>query len=103
MINFTVLYPNTPNTTFDVDYYVSIHMPQLILEFGTILNEVNYELGIAGGEPNSPPAFYGIAHLTFESMETLMMFINNASPIVADIGNFTDTIPIIQVSELTNL
>ena len=103
MINFTVLYPNNPNTKFDVDYYVNIHMPRLILEFGTILKEVNYELGIAGGEPNSPPAFFCIAHLTFESMESLRNFREDAADIIADIPNFTDVMPIIQISKVANL
>lgn len=103
MINVTVLYPYGRNNKFDADYYANVHIPKAILQFGTTLKEVRYEIGIAGAEPNSPPAFFCIAHLTFESMEALKNFREDASSIIADIPNFTDVMPIIQISEVANL
>lgn len=101
MISLTVLYPNTAGTKFDMDYYVNTHTP-LVRERLTPmgLTDVNIETGLAGGAPDTPPAFTLIARLSFDTIDDLQAGLAAHGPeLIGDILNFTDTQPIMQVSQ----
>ena len=77
MIKVSVLYPNTAGCKFDM------------------------ELGIAGGAPGTPATYIAMGHLYFDSTDAFQTaFAPHAQSILADIPNYTDTQPTIQISEV---
>ena len=101
MIKITVLYPNGPAARFDMGYYVNKHMPMLRQKCAPECRRVAAESGLAGGTPGSHPPYIAVGHLTFDSVASFQKaFIPHAPEILADIPNYTNTEPIIQISEI---
>lgn len=101
MIKVTVLYPNSPGAKFDMAYYTSNHMPMVQKKCGPACKSIAADLGLGGGEPGSQPTYIAIGYLTFESVEAFQAaFGPHAGPILADIPNYTNTQPVIQISEI---
>lgn len=102
MIRVTVAYPNSPDTKFDYDYYISTHMPlvnRLLSGAGLIRTEIDRAL--AGGDPKAPPPFHCIGYLYFNSVEDLQKGLAaHGGPIMGDIPNYTNVQPAIQISEI---
>ncbi|WP_269583115.1 EthD family reductase [Roseibium sp. Sym1] len=98
-ITLQVLYPITPDTTFDHDYYKSTHMPLVSEHMGPFLLMVQASRGLAGG-PDAPPDYYAIATMVFESQEKLSLALEAAGPVLADIPNYTNTRPQMLVGEV---
>lgn len=102
MIVVNVLYPNAPGAKFDLDYYLQRHMPMVQRRLGAPLQRVAVERGLAGGAPGAPPPFLAAAHLYFESVEAFQgAFGPHAETILADVPNYTNTTPLIQISEVS--
>jgi uncharacterized protein (TIGR02118 family) len=102
VIIVSVLYPNAPGSKFDLDYYLKRHMPMVQQRLGTPLKRVAVERGLAGGAPGAPPPFLAAAHLHFDSVEAFQAaFGPHAEPILADVPNYTNTTPVIQISEVS--
>jgi len=51
MIRVSILYPRSEGTTFDIDYYVSKHMPLVQKELGDTLKGYGVDEGIRRGHP----------------------------------------------------
>lgn len=101
MIKVQVLYPNTKGNRFDMAYYLGTHIPLVQRKLGEALKGVAVEHGLAGMETGSPPTYLVLAHLSFESVEAfLAAFGAHAQAIMADIPNYTDIQPVIQLSEV---
>jgi len=101
MIKVSVLYPNGPGNKFDHDYYSRVHMPMVQRRLGAPLQRIGVERGVSGGEPGSAPPFLASGHLYFESVEVFQRaFAPHAGPIMADIPNYTNATPVIQISEV---
>lgn len=101
MIKVSVFYPNTEGKRFDMDYYLSKHLPLVSKTLGSALKDANYEKGLAGTEPDTPPKYVAIANLYFQSMEEFGEAFGNAAPtLMADLPNFTDIEPVGQISEV---
>jgi uncharacterized protein (TIGR02118 family) len=101
MIKVSVLYPNGEGSRFDIGYYCKTHIPLVQRLLGRALKGVAVEQGIAGGTPGAPPAYLAMGHLTFESVEAFQAsFGPNAPAIVGDVPNYTNTQPVIQISEV---
>jgi uncharacterized protein (TIGR02118 family) len=101
MIKVSVLYPNGADTTFDMDYYLAQHMPMVKSKLGTVCKGIAVEHGLGGGQPGSSPAFIAMGHLYFDSVDAFQQaFGTHAEAIVADIPNYTNAQPMIQVSEV---
>lgn len=99
MIRVTVMYPNKPGTHFDISYYTSKHMPMLRQLLGPALLHVAVDEGLAGGTPDSPAPFHALGILSFESLSTFQKaFAPHAAQIRADVPNYTDSPPSIQIS-----
>ena len=93
MIKLTVSYPNGEGTTFDHDYYAASHVPLCNAVFSPTKTEV--EKGVDG--PNAAGvAFY------FESMEAMQAAFGNPKmgDVMADVANYTNIAPVMQVSEI---
>ena len=102
MIIVSVLYPNGPGSKFDLDYYLKRHMPMVQQRLGAPLKRLAVERGLAGGAHGAPPPFLAAAHLHFDSVEAFQAaFGPHAEPILADVPNYTNTTPVIQISEVS--
>jgi uncharacterized protein (TIGR02118 family) len=101
VIKVSVLYPNTAGSRFDMTYYLNKHIPMVQQKLGTALKGASVEQGLGGAQPGSPPAYVAMGHLLFDSVETFQKsFGPHAETIVADVSNYTNTQPTIQVSEV---
>jgi len=102
MIKVSVLYPNGPSAKFDMKYYVTHHMPMVREKCAPACRGIAAEGGLAGGDPGSPAPYIAIGHLTFDSVEAFQKaFTPHAKEIMADIPNYTNVQPIIQIAEVT--
>lgn len=101
MIRVTVLYPNKPGIRFDLAYYVEKHCPMVMELLGGACRGFGVDQGIAGVMPAGEPAYRVVAHFLFDTLEDFQdSFGPNAAAIAADIPNYTDLQPIIQVGEV---
>lgn len=101
MIKVSVMYPNRPGVRFDHEYYRNKHLPLIERRMGAALKYYTIDKGLAGGAPNAPPTYVGMCHLLCDSLETYHSAFNpHAEEILADIRNFTDVTPVIQISEV---
>jgi uncharacterized protein (TIGR02118 family) len=101
MIKVSVMYPNTPGARFDHVYYRDKHMPLVKTRMGDSCKFYTVDKGLAGGAPGAPAAYVGMGHLFCESVEAFQAgFGPHAQEIMADIPNYTDQTPVIQISEV---
>lgn len=100
MIKVSVLYPGGADSTFNMDYYLTRHVPMVRAKLGAACKSAAVEQGLAGATPGSPPAFSAMGHLYFDSVEAFQAaFGPHADSIIGDIPNY-NVQPIIQVSEV---
>lgn len=101
MIKVSVMYPAGEGNKFNMDYYSGDHLPMVTGLLGGALKGAAVEKGLGGPEPGSPPAFLAMGHMYFDSMEAFQnSFGPNAEKIMADLPNFTNAAPQIQISEV---
>ena len=101
MIKVSVFYPNNEGAKFDIDYYCNKHIPMVRQKLGAACKTAAVEHGIAGATPGSRPAFIALGHLYFDSVEAFQTaFGPHAEAIMADIPNYTDIQPTIQISDV---
>lgn len=101
MITVSVLYPNSDGATFDMDYYVSSHMPMVAGKLGSALKGWWAEQGVGGGLQGEPAPYIASGHLRFDSVQDFHdSFGPNAEAIVADVPNYTNTGPVFQIAEV---
>jgi uncharacterized protein (TIGR02118 family) len=101
MIKVSVMYPNTPGAKFDHAYYRDSHMPMVKSKMGAYLKSYTVDKGLAGGTPGAPAAYISAGHLFCESVEAFQAgFGPHTKEIMGDIPNYTDTTPIVQISEV---
>jgi uncharacterized protein (TIGR02118 family) len=101
MVKISILYPETSGSTFDMDYYLHIHMPMSIgcLSAHGGYRGVSVERGVAGQDPGAPPAFVALCHFLFESAEDFVAaFTPHAALLQGDMPNYTNIVPVIQIS-----
>ncbi|HTC15820.1 MAG TPA: EthD family reductase [Steroidobacteraceae bacterium] len=102
MIKVSVLYPNSPGARFDMNYYVKQHMPMVRAKCGPQCRSISAEGGLGGGEPGSKAPYIAVGHLSFDSLAAFQQaFGPHASEIMADIPNYTNTQPLVQIGEVT--
>src|ERR1700736_3190325 len=101
MIKVSVMYPNTPGARFDHGYYRDKHMPLVKARMDSACKYYTVDRGLAGGAPGAPATYVGMCHIFCESIEAFQAgFGPHAKEIMADIPNYTDQTPIIQISEV---
>lgn len=95
------MYPNSSDLKFDKNYYTNEHMQLLFDLVGKALLKSETDTGIAGAVPGEAAPYVVISHLTFESLESFQQsFGVNAEKILADLPNFTNVQPLVQLSEI---
>lgn len=100
MLRVQVMYPNEPGKKFDMDYYLNKHMIMVnnaIGDLGLVRTEVDKGMG---GMGDSPAPFVAIGYMYFEDMETLQKCMAKGQDMMADLPNFTDIQPQVQISEI---
>ena len=101
MIRVSVIYPNNPGGTFDMDYYLTKHMPMVGAKLKPALKAMTVDHGISGALPGTDAANRVIATLSFDSAEAFQAaFIPHAAEIQGDIANYTNIVPTVQISEV---
>ena len=101
MIKVTVLYPNTPGSSFDMQYYLGRHMPMVGEKLGTACKQILVEQGLGTLPPGTPAPFSALCHLSFDSVQAFeAAFAVHGDAIVADIPNYTNVQPVIQISDV---
>lgn len=101
MIKVSVMYPNTPGARFDHAYYGNTHMPLVKSKMGQALLYYTVDKGLAGGAPGQPATYVAMCHLFCDSVESFQAaFGPHAQAIMADIPNYTDLQPVLQISEV---
>ncbi|MFA5923737.1 MAG: EthD family reductase [Methylococcaceae bacterium] len=103
MIKISILYPNTKGSRFDMRYYIDTHMPLSIrlLSSHSVFKGVSVERGLGGAKPGTDAAYIAMCHFLFDSAEDFIAaFTPHAAVLQADMPNYTDIEPIIQVSEV---
>ena len=100
-IKVSVLYPDGDGKTFDMDYYCNTHVPMVAGLLGDAVVGATVEKGLGGGAPGSAAPHVAMGNLYFNTMESFEnSFGPNAEEIMADLPNFTNIEPTIQVSEV---
>ncbi|WP_439893922.1 EthD family reductase (plasmid) [Ralstonia sp. 25C] len=101
MIKVTVMYPYTEGARFDHAYYRDRHMPLVKARLGSACAYYTIDKGLAGGAPGQPPAFVAMCAFICDSIEGYEAAIQpHRAEILGDIANYTDIVPVVQVSEV---
>lgn len=101
MILVTALYPNAPGSRFDAAYYVGPHtdFARGLLEPEGLVS-IRTTIGIAALD-GAPPPFWSISEMVFTSRDAFDAAIAaKGDALFADVPNYTDVTPILQVSVL---
>jgi uncharacterized protein (TIGR02118 family) len=101
MVKISILYPQTPGSTFDMEYYVRTHMPMSLTRLRTHPGFIalSVERGVAAPQSGLPPAYVAMCHYTFTTAEDFVAaFMPHAAELQSDIANYTTIAPIIQFS-----
>lgn len=101
MIKVSVMYPNSPGARFDHAYYRDKHLPFVKAKMGDSLLSYTVDKGLGGGAPGAPATYVAMCHLYCASVEAFQAgFGPHAQEILADIPNYTDLAPVMQISEV---
>lgn len=101
MIKVSVMYANKVGARFDHAYYRDRHMPLVKARLGDACRFYTVDKGLAGGGPGVPAAYTAMCHIFCDSVEDFQTaFGPHAGEILADIPNYTDLEPVIQISEV---
>ena len=106
MVKISFLYPHSKGGKFDMDYYLQRHMPRAIELFSAQpgYRGVAVERGLGGGAPGSDPAYTVMCHFLFESVQDFVAAAKAAgTELQLDIPNYTDAVPVVQISEVVSV
>jgi uncharacterized protein (TIGR02118 family) len=103
MIRVTTLFPKTSDSHFDMEYYLSKHVPMTMSKLQSLGIPVEGEVdeGLGTVTPGEPAPYAAIGYLLFEKMEDLQKGLaTHGAEIMADIPNFTNVQPQIQIGNI---
>ena len=101
MIKVSVLYPHKDDAKFNMDYYLTKHIPLVRQRLGTALKGVSVEQGIAGGAPNSPAPFVAVCQMLFDGIAEVQSVMGTHGPeLMGDVPNFSNIEATVQISEV---
>jgi uncharacterized protein (TIGR02118 family) len=101
LIKVSVMYPFAEGKTFNMEYYETKHMPMVAAFLGSNLVKYTIEKGVASGIPNQPLPYMAIGTFYVKNLSDYQAAIGpNRDAIRADFTNYTNTTPIILVSEV---
>jgi uncharacterized protein (TIGR02118 family) len=101
MICVSVLYPHRPGARFDFTYYAEKHMGLVRRSGGDAVLRVEVDRGAATMEPGAPAPYAAIGRLYMPSVEAFQKLMDaHGAELMADISNYTDIQPQLQISEV---
>ncbi|WP_281556075.1 EthD family reductase [Thalassomonas sp. RHCl1] len=101
MIKVSVLYPNSQQAEFNLDYYCNSHIPMVQEKLGNACKKVTVESGLCGAEPEASAPYIAMGHLYFDSLTKYQQaFAPHAEDLLNDIPNYTNVQPEIQISKV---
>jgi len=101
MIRVSVCYPNEAGKKFDWEYWVNKHRPAIAQKLGPLgLVRMEADRGIGTAQPGAPAPFVAVGHMYFNSMQDFQRCMPAATEMMADIPNYTNIQPQIQISEI---
>lgn len=93
----SAIYPQTGDSTFDMDYYLETHIPLVEELFRPLSIEVNE--GVLGAEEGSPPPYAVMTDITFATLEDLQNAVAaHGAEVISDIPNFTNVEAQLQIN-----
>ena len=96
------MYPATPGSRFDWDYYLGPHRElsrKLLSSRGLVRTEI--DRGIGSLPPGAPPHYHAVGHLFFHTMADLETALAaTAADFIADERNYTDVPSVVQINEV---
>lgn len=101
LIKVSIMYPFAEDKTFNMEYYETKHMPMVAGFLGSNLVKYTIEKGLASGIPNQPLPYMAIGTFYVKSLNDYQAAIGpNRDAIRADFANYTNTAPVIFISEV---
>lgn len=101
MIKVSVMYPNGPDAHFDEAYYRDQHMPMVQRLMGDYLASYTVDRALAGHAAADNAPYIAMGHLFCDSVEAFQAgFGPHTQEIMADIPNYTNQKPVIQISHV---
>ena len=101
MITVSVFYPKTADSNFNLEYYMTKHVPmieQLLKPMG--MKAVVVEQSIGTPMPDVPAPFSIVARLEFNNMEEMEMGMGHHSEaLMGDVPNFSNVQPVVQIGK----
>jgi len=102
MVRISVMYPRGEGKTFDHAYYVDKHMALVRERWGGMgLVRTEVDRGVAGGTPDAPAPYIAVGRVYFNSLlEAQRASTAHGQELFADVPNFTNIQPQVQISEV---
>lgn len=94
MISVHILYPRTDDSTFDMDYYMSTHMPMFAESIGEACTSWGASLSESGN-------FMAVGWAMIESQDALNAGLaEHGAKIMGDVPNYTNVRPDMVIGEV---
>jgi uncharacterized protein (TIGR02118 family) len=101
VINVSVRYPNRRGAHFDMTYYRTRHIPLCQERYGPALLATTVLAPVDAAQIGAPASTAAVVHFEFESFEVFTSLLAaHGHEIVADVGNFTDIAPVIEIGRI---
>jgi uncharacterized protein (TIGR02118 family) len=101
LFKISALYPQSADSTFDIEYYCTRHMPMVQALLGAVVARIEVERGVSGGLAGIPAGYVAAGHVYCESLEAFRdAYAPHAQVIRDDIRNYTQIQPVVQISEV---
>ncbi|RFS21704.1 EthD family reductase [Chitinophaga silvatica] len=101
LIKISIMYPFAEGKTFNMEYYETKHMPMVAGFLGSNLVKYTIEKGLSNGIPDQPLQYMAIGTFYVKSLSDYKAAVApHRDAIRADFVNYTNTIPLIFVSEV---
>ena len=98
MIQLSVMYPKTDGMKFDMEYYRQTHLPMMRRLFAERVKGVSLDCAVTAADLPAPYAV--MLHVLFDSVDAMKAALDEHGPVLmADIPNYTNVQPVIQVSD----
>jgi uncharacterized protein (TIGR02118 family) len=102
MIRLSVMYPATPGSQFNWDYYLGTHLAmsrRLLTPRGLVRLEI--DRGLGSFPPGAPPPYHAVGHLFFHTIADMQNALaDTAADFIADERNYTTVPSVVQINEV---
>lgn len=104
MIRVAVMYPQSKGKSFDLEYFKNKHMKLVKEKLGPMgLVGTELDAGISG-VGDSPAPYFAIGYMVFETLEAFQSaFAKVGQELGADIPNYTNVEPVVQISDFRKM